>query len=47
MAMKYIFGEKYIEKKDYPQETSLQVNALKDFKNLGVGCGIIYRKDTI
>ena len=43
MAIKYIFGEKYIEKKEYPQETSLQVNALKNFENLGVGCGTIFR----
>lgn len=47
MAIKYIFGKKYRQKKDYPQETSLQVNALKNFKSLGVGCGIIYRKTTI
>ncbi|WP_346916928.1 acyltransferase domain-containing protein [Clostridium sp.] len=46
MAIQYIFGKKHREKKDYPQETSLQVNALRDFKILGVGCGIIYRKDT-
>ena len=45
MAIKYIFGKRYRKKEDYPQETSLQKNALKNLKNLGVGCGVIWRKN--
>mgnify|MGYP007126827047 CR=1 FL=1 len=45
MAIKYIFGKRYRKKKDYPQETSLQKNALNNLKHLGVGCGIIWRKN--
>lgn len=42
MAIKYIFGAKHENFKDYPQETSLQINALKNLESLGVGYGVIY-----
>lgn len=45
MAIKYIFGKRYREKKYYPQETSLQKNALKNLHSLGVGCGVIWKKN--
>ncbi len=42
MAIKYIFGRDYENIEDYPQETSLQRNALKHLDILGVGYGVIY-----
>ena len=47
MAIKYIFGKRYRKREDFPQETSLQKNALKNIRRLGVGCGVIWRNDAI
>lgn len=47
MTIKHIFGKKYKYKKAYPQETSLQKKALNNLSNLGVGCGVIWRKRTL
>lgn len=40
-TLKFIFGGRYRSKKDYPSETSLQRNALKNINSLGAGCGIL------
>ena len=45
MAIKYIFGREYEDIKDYSTDTSLQRNAIKNFDNLGVGYGVIYRDE--
>lgn len=47
MPIKYIFAKRHRKAKDYPQETTLQKNALLNLKKLGVGCGVIWRKDTL
>jgi hypothetical protein len=44
MAIQYIYGKSYRAKKNYPRETSLQKNALKNMGNLGVGYGVIWKK---
>jgi hypothetical protein len=41
-ALEYIFG-RYGVKQDYPQKTSLQVNALKNINKLGAGFGFLSR----
>lgn len=40
-AVKHIYGKRYARKADYPQNTSLQRNALGNFSMLGMACGII------
>lgn len=40
-AIRDIFGKRYRSKKNYPQNTSLQISALRSFENLGVAFGII------
>ncbi len=42
-AVKRIYGKRYRSKGDYPQETSLQRNALAHLHGLGEACGVIYR----
>ena len=42
-AIRRIFGHRYRSKKNYPQETSLQRNALDKMKLLGEGYGVILR----
>lgn len=42
-AVKRIYGHRYRAKADYPQETSLQREALYKMNMLGKGCGIILR----
>lgn len=45
MAIKYIFGKEYENTADYPQDTSLQRNALENLEHLGVGFGIIFKEE--
>ncbi len=40
-AIRDIFGKRYRAKKDFPQNTSLQISALQSMHHLGMGFGII------
>ena len=40
-SIKRIYGKRYPNKKDYPQKTLLQKNAIGHFSKLGMACGII------
>jgi len=46
-TLEYIFGKRYRSKSEYPQNTKLQINALKNINKLGAGFGFIYRKRKI
>ena len=41
-AVERIFGKRHRRKADYPQQTSLQRAALRDFSKLGYSLGVIY-----
>lgn len=43
-AVSRIYGRRFPRKADYPQETTLQRNALGNFSKLGMACGILDRK---
>ena len=44
MALTFIYGKRFRAKRAYPQTTSLQKSALRNMGNLGIGCGLIWRK---